>query len=364
MMRIRSGMCWVVMLIATLLLGSCAEKEQPKEVIRPVRYVQIFSTGGTRTRSFSGVAQAGLESKLSFKVPGTIKRVAVKVGDRVNAGDVIAQLDPNDYQLQVQQADAGLANARAQARNAEANYERVRALYEHNNASKTDLDATRAGSESARAGVQSAEKQLELARLQLSYTTLTAPARGAIAQVHVEMNENVNAGKQVVLLTSGTHIEVKVSIPGILISRIREGSTVAVTFDALPDKEHAAKVTEVGVAATGMVTTFPVTVRLDRSSPDIRPGMAAVVAFLFESRDQRERFVVPSVSVAEDRKGRFVYVVEPISGEDGFGVIHRKDVTIGELTSDGLEIFEGLSDGELVVTAGMSRITDGKKVRI
>ena len=92
--------------------------------------------------------------------------------------------------------------------------------------------------------------------------------------------------------------------------------------------------------------------------------MAAVVAFRFESKDPRERFVVPSEAVGEDRKGRFAYVVEPLPGEEGFGAIRRRDVTVGELTSKGLEVFEGLADGDLVVTAGISHIADGKKVRI
>ena len=68
--------------------------------------------------------------------------------------------------------------------------------------------------------------------------------------------------------------------------------------------------------------------------------------------------------MVEDRFGRFVYVVEPTADEKGLGLIHRKSVTVGELTSEGLEIFQGLSDGDLVVTAGVSRIQDGLKVKI
>ena len=139
MTRTRWVSCWISLMMLVLLLSSCGEEQQVREVIRPVRYVQVFSTGGTRTRVFSGVAQAGLESRLSFRVPGTIKGVAVEVGDRVNAGDVIAALDPSDYELQVQQAEAGRANAQAQARNAESNYERVRRLYENENASTDTL---------------------------------------------------------------------------------------------------------------------------------------------------------------------------------------------------------------------------------
>jgi multidrug efflux system membrane fusion protein len=347
------------------LMFSCGKKEEVKqEIIRPVRYMQAYSTGGTRVRTFSGVTQAGLESNLSFRVHGTLHRIAVKVGDEVKPGELLAQLDPSDYELQVQQAEAALTSARAQARNADANYTRIRTLYENNSASKSELDGVRAASESATASVQSAEKQLELARLQLSYTTLEAPNGGDIARVNVEVNENVQAGQPVIMLTSGTQTEVRVSIPEVLIAQIREGEKVQVSCDAVPDKEFRATVLEVGVAATGIGTTFPVTVRFDERPEMIRPGMAANVSFLFESEDERERFIVPSHAVIEDRGGRFVFRVEPIRGEEGFGTIHRTSVTVGDLTAEGLEIFEGLRDGDLVITAGVSRITDGQKVRI
>jgi RND family efflux transporter MFP subunit len=264
----------------------------------------------------------------------------------------------------VQQAEASLSNAEAQARNASANYDRVRQLYENNSASKTDLDAARAGQESASANVEARRKGLELAELQLRYTRLTAPTAGDIARVDVEVNENVGVGQTVVVLTAGSEIEVKVSMPEILISQVVEDDEVQVVFDAIPGRMYLARVTEVGVAATGMVTTFPVTVRLAETDPDVRPGMTAEVSFTFESEDQRERYVVPSVAVGEDREGRFVYVVEPIADQQGYGITRRRRVTVGELTADGLEIFDGLSDGDLVITAGVSLIIDGQKVKI
>ena len=346
------------------LFIKCGKEEQEREIIRPVRYIQVYSTGGSRVRTFTGVAQAGMESRLSFKVPGTIQKVSVLVGDNIKSGQLIAELDASDYQLQVQQAEASLAQARAQARNASSNFERVRTLYESNNISKSNFDAARAANESANAAVRSAEKQLEMAKLRLSYTRLTAPVSGAIASVNVEVNENVQAGQPVVMLTSGSQIEVKLSIPEILISQMKEGGNVTVVFDAIPNKKFAATVLEVGVAATGIGTTFPVTVRLADKDDTLRPGMAATVSLRFESKDERERFIVPSHVVVEDRMGRFVYVVEPSADEQGYGIIQRHAVTICDLTADGIEIFEGLSDGDLVVTAGVSRITEGQKVKI
>jgi len=221
--------------IWVILLPACESEEPVREpLIRPVRTQQVFSTGGTRVRTFSGTAQAGLESRLSFKVAGTVQVLNVKVGDHVKSGDLIAELDPIDYRLQAEETEASLERARADLRNAEAKYARVRALYENRNASRNDLDAARAGAESARAQVHSIQKRLELAGSQLRYTRLTAATDGAIAEVGIEVNENVRAGQTVVLLTSGARPEVKVGVPGILISQVQEGGKVTVTFDSIP----------------------------------------------------------------------------------------------------------------------------------
>ena len=346
-----------------IIFSFCSEaKTEPETIIRPVRYQQVFVTGGSRIRTFSGLSRAGTESRLSFKVPGTVQTVTVEVGDRVRVGDLIAVLSDEDYQLRAQQAEAALDQSQAQSRNANASYERVRGLYENNNASRADLDAARSAYESTSAAVDAAERSLELAHLQLSYCKLTAPYAGSIAEVTIEENENVSAGRVVVLLTSGTRPEVRVGIPESLILLVHEGDIATVSFDALPNKEFQALITEVGVSASGAVTTFPVLVRLVEALPDVRSGMAAEVSFRFESTENRDIIVVPSQAVGEDRNGRFTFVVEP--NEPGFGTVQRRNISVGELTVNGLEVVEGLQDGDLVVTAGMSKIHHDMSVRL
>jgi RND family efflux transporter MFP subunit len=350
-------------LFGALAPWGCTEQAPPEQPLRPVRSQQVFSRGVERIRSFSGTARAGQESRLSFKVAGTVEFLNVKVGDRVRAEQLLARLDPQDYQLRVEDAEASLARIRAEVRNAEANYARLRDLYENDNASLNDLDAARAGFESATAARASGEKKLEQARLQLSYTRLKAPTAGAISQVPVEVNENVQPGQTVAVLTAGARPEVEIGMPEVFISRVREGQPVEVTFDALGDRTFEATVTEVGVASTGLATTFPVTARLDRDEPDVLPGMAAEVHFRFEDEGERRLIEVPAFAVGEDRGGRYVFVVEEI--RDGVGRAVRRDVAVGGLTADGgLEILRGLEDGERVVTAGVSRIQDGREVRL
>ena len=349
--------------IGLILFVACSKNtEPPAEILRPVRYQKVFMTGGERERMFSGISQAGLESRLSFKVSGTIQRIPVNVGDRVNIGQLIAELDDSDYQLQVEQAEASLASATAMERNTGSNYKRVQQLWENRNASRNDLDAARAANESAAAQVRALQKQLELAKSQLSYTKLNAPVAGAIASVDVEVNENVGIGRTIVELSSGAQMEVRVSIPEILIFQIRTGQQVIVKFDALPGQDYSARITEVSVTATGSATTFPVIARLDRAVATLRPGMAAEVIFKFSSQEKSERIVVPSFSVGDDRQGKFVFVVEP-GEEPGQGVVTRKAVVIGDFREEGIEILDGLIDGSLVVTAGISKLVDGQKVK-
>jgi len=350
-------------LFSLSLFVSCQKAEEVSEpVIRPVRYTRISSTGGTRLRTFSGTARAGMESKISFKVEGTLVSLPIKVGDVVRKGQIIAVLDPKDYEIEKQEAEASLARAQAEARNAAANYDRVRQLYENQNASRNDLDAARASAESAEATVRSERTKLDQARLKLGYTRLLAPATGSIASVDVEINENVQAGKTVALFHSGSSIEVEVAIPESLISEIRKDSQVTVTFDALPGKEFSGTVTEVGVGAVQFATTYPVIIRLIGRNSDVLSGMTAEVTFRFKSSDQRKRFLVPPVALGEDREGRFLFIVEPT--DPGYGIVRRKEVTVGELTSGGIEVLSGLEDGDLVVTAGIGSLTDNAKVKL
>ncbi len=350
------------LLLSSFIIFCGSDNKEMKPVIRPVRYIEALATGGSRVRSFTGVAQAGLESNLSFKVAGTIKRIPVKVGDRINSGSLIAELDAESYQLQLQQAKASLEQAQAQQRNATSSYDRIRSLYENNNVSKNDLDQSRSAYESANASVKTLVQSYEMARLHLSYTKLNAPVSGSISRITREVNENVAAGTSIVLLTSGSRTEVTVAIPEVLIALIKEGTTVNVKFDAIPGKEFSAVVREVGVSSGQTVTTFPVTVRLNTQDKNIRPGMAAEVAFRFDYKDGRERILVPPHSVGEDRDGRYVFIVEP--SKEGLGITHKKNVVVGELTSDGLEILSGIIDGDLVVTAGISKISDGQTVKL
>jgi RND family efflux transporter MFP subunit len=354
----------LTLLLAVLLslFVSCEKEEVYEEIIRPVRYKQVFLTGGFKVRILTGTAKADIESNLSFKVQGTIENMNVKVGDRVIFGQVLAQLDPKDYRIRVQEAEAALTQAKSQELNAENNYDRVRKLYENRSASRSELDQARSQFESVSANVDRLESGLELARLQLGYTKLTAPINGVIAEKLTEVNENVKAGQIIYTLSSVGRTEVSVNVPEVLISNIQRGDKVSLKFDAIRDKEFLGTVNEVGISTGSFSTTYPVTIKIDNPTPEIRPGMSANVQFTFEQEGSPTTILVPPSSVGEDEQGRYVFIA--LHKGEGDGEVKKQYVEVGELTSEGLEVLNGLSDGELIVTAGISKINDGQKVKL
>ena len=358
------GVKLTVLCLALLSLYGCKGKEQESEPDRPrlVRVERVSPTGGVQQRTFVGVAKAGAESKLSFKIAGTVSELRIKVGDQVAKGAHIATLEGTDYGLQVQEAKASLEQATAQERNARAQYERVKALYAANNASQQDLDSARTAYESARAGVGAVQKRVELAQTRAGYTRLDAPVAGKIAKVGVEKGENVQPGMVVAVLNSGTRAEVEIAVPELLIDKVKEGRRANVTFDAIKDTTFPATVTEVGVASGGAMTTFPVTVRLDTEDKRVRSGMAAEVAVSVGDADEKPRLLVRPKAIGEDREGRFAFVAVPTS--EGLGRVERKRVRVGEIGSAGLEITSGLTAGDLLVTAGIPFLKEGQTVRL
>ena len=354
----------ICIVVSALMLGlsGCQSAPEPGPVgPRTVRAEVFHRETGARTRTFSGVVRAGIESQLSFKVPGTIEAVAVRVGDTVDAGTLVARLDDTDYRIQVEDARAALARQEASARNARTTFLRTESLYENDNASLADLEAARAADESARAAVRSAEQVLERAERQLEYTELRTPIAGAISDVQADEGENVQAGLPIALLTAGERPEVEVDVPEMMIADVREGQPVRARIEAVGNRVFEATVTEVGVAALRGASAFTVRARLAAASERILPGMAAEVDFTIDRRD-RDVLVVPPSAVAEDVDGRHVFVVR--EGEDGTLRVERADVAVGELTARGLEILDGIADGAMVVTAGVDRLVDGERVRL
>lgn len=350
------------LIILWIGLFSCkGEQQAQKEIIRPVQYEKVVPGGGVKTRVFNGTAKSGTETRLSFKVNGNISQLNVKVGEEVSANSLIATLDDADFKLQYEQSDAAVKNADAQEKNAKSTFERIRSLYENGNASLSEYQTAKAQFESAKAYESSAKKARKLSKAQLSYCNLFSPVKGKIATVDAEVNENIKAGQQIVLINSAGDLEVNLGVPESFISKIAVQDEVTVKFSAIPGKQYKAVVSEVSFAINRQSATYPVVIKLVGDARDVRPGMAANVNFQFSGNNDEDRLILPAKAVGEDQEGNFVFVLE--QNEEHY-LAKRRSVQVGNLTIDGFEILDGLEEGEFVATAGLQTLLDGMKVRL
>lgn len=360
----KTGAFCTLILVASLL-GACSESDDAMtERLRPVRIFSVSDESVLRDRSFSGTSKSSRESRLSFKVSGTIIDLPVQIGQRLQAGALIAEIDPASYLLQAQQAQASLIEAQANDRRAAANYERTKGLYANDNASLNDLESARAQAESARAVVASAQKALEIARLNVSYTKLVADIECSIAALDVEVNENVSAGQQVAAVSCGSEFDVRLDLPESLIGSIDESTPVTIRFGAIPDEPFTGVITEIAVALSPGSAAFPVVIRINESHSALRSGLAAEVTFQFGSAsEQGSGLILPVSAVINNPQGAFIFVAEPTE-TPGEAIVRRRAVSLGELSQSGIEIVDGVQIGDRVVTAGLSVIRDGQRVLI
>ncbi len=353
----------ITLIAISVILTACGEPDAPfQERLRPVRYITVSDDSVFRDRSFSGTSKSTRESRLSFKVSGTVMSVPVQIGQRLSKGDLIAEIDPASYVLQAQQAQASLVEAQANDRRAATNYERTKGLYANDSASLNDLDAARAQAESSGAVVASAGKALEIARLNVSYTKLTADSDCSIASLDIEVNENASVGQQVAAVSCGDRFEVTLDLPESLIGLVDESTPVSVTFNSIPDRTFDGDITEISVASASGSAGFPVVIEIAGDHSSLRSGLAANVIFQFDSAAASGNgVVIPVTAVINDPEGTFVFIAKA-DGASGEATIERRAVSVGELSQYGIEIVDGLKLRDRVVTAGVSVIRDGQRV--
>jgi RND family efflux transporter MFP subunit len=382
----------ILIFFSLIITASCSKKEEKsEEIIRPIKFGKIVKSAGDDSYTFSGTAQANNETNLSFRVSGTLRTVQVKLGDRVKKGQIIATIDPSDYNISLDQAiakekgaEAGLISAETQIKSAESqliasksNYQRIENLYENNSvplseyeqakanfeAASSQYEATKAQYEASSTEVTASEKQKESARNQVNYTRLEAPFDGVISEVNVEENETVASGNPVAIISTEAEPQVNLGVPEVFINKIFKGQEVKIQFSVLSGKSFNGIVDEVSFAA-GSSPTYPVNVRIIKPSDEIRPGMAANVTFDFSSKKSKsvERLIAPVKAVGEGNDGNFVFVLE--ANNDGIYIAKKRNIKIGDLLSTGFEITDGLEEGELVATAGLKSLLDGMKIKL
>lgn len=344
----------LLLIFCLLPLAGCnREPEKTEDPLRPVRFITISLPESGLTKTFPGVVDAKQKADLSFRLSGKLNEMLVDEGDRVAPEQKLAQLDQTDFVIRLNDHKASYELAKA-------DYDRAVKLVDTGAIARADVDALKAKATSALALYESAQQEL-------GYTTLKAPFSGRIATRYVDNFEEVAASQVVFLLQDLSSLLIEVEMPESVITQARDQShrqslSYSASFPSLPNQSFPLTVDAFSSQASDSSQTYTVTFIMDMPDQQlIWSGMSAHVA-IHQMASDSAPLKVPSNTVMEDNRGRYVYLVERLA--DGSGIIHRREVIVGELTDQGIEIISGLAIGERLVTAGMSQMTDGKKVRL
>ncbi len=358
--------------LVTLIIGYCLvffaacsdkKKSSQEPAPRPVRYGVITLVGGNQLKTFSGTTRSASETNLSFRSSGIVQTLKVKVGESVARGKVLATIDNRDALLNYDKTQATLQSAETQKNTALSSLKRIKKLFKNNNVALADYEKAKSSYASAVSNYETTLKTLRLQERQLNYTKLIAPQAGIITRVTISSGEFVQAGSPAIILNSGKEMEISVGIPERYISLIKENDNVSLNFSAIKEQSFYASVSEVSFSKETQAGVYPVVIKVIEPVSEIRPGMSASVQFNFQDKTNSDMILAPLASIGSDPQGSFTFMLVPSENPEVYSV-KKTAVTTGKLSSDGFEILSGVSDGDIVATAGLKSLYDGMNVKL
>lgn len=402
----------LLLLVASACLG-CSEEGAEQQIIRPVRALQIGDAPAFTGRTFPGTTAAVNAVDLSFRVSGPLVAFpGNELGKRVKKGDLLAQIDPRDFEIQRRDAQAALEKARseldamrkarpeeieqmkaevdraiASAEYAKAEYDRNAILVQTKAVTPSELELSQAKLKLAEAEVVQAKEALRIgeegarpedirgkqsqidslaaavqkAQDALQDAKLLAPFDGSISAAYVDNFEVVQAKQPVVRMVNASELEVKVDVPENLIALASRVTEAVVTFPAFPGVEVSARLTEIGAEPAATTRTYPVKVRFTPPAGlDVRAGMTANVRARGEDAIEPASpgHVLPATAVFDRQDKRLVWIYDAKAQ-----VVRARPVTVLGTTPFGVNV-TGVEPGEWVVTAGVHYLEENQPVRL
>lgn len=301
------------------------------------------------SREFPGIVRAAQRVTMAFQVPGRLIEFPVKEGQQVTEGDQLGLLDESDYR-------SNLAAAQADLSRTEANFNRAKELVEKNYVSQAEYDSIEASYNIALSNVSKARKAL-------NDTRLVAPFDGVVARTFVQNFEEVQAKEPVLSLQNNNELEVTVSVPESLVVRRNEGDQIRLegAFEGIPGKTFPLTVKEFSTVASEDTQTFEYVLSIEQTEGyNLLPGMTAIVMAekTAAASDAEGPITIPLSALAANQDDRAsVWLVGPDNR------VSQHPVVTGELTGNSdITIVSGLNVGDTLVTAGVSKMSEGLEV--
>jgi RND family efflux transporter MFP subunit len=343
MIKIKLSLVFISVGAVFFLTTGCGGKaENSVAKLRYVKVVQPENGVAGATTEFNGVVQEGQIAAVAFRVGGPVTAILAEEGDYVQKGDLLAAIDPRDYQVHV-------SVAQAQYQQAKGEYERFSQLY---NDDKLPANTY----EKLKLAYKAAESNYENAKNALSDTKLTAPMSGYVFKRFINKHETIGPGMPAFTVLNMNDLEVVFGVPESMVAKLSSSVTAKVFV-----LEHNIDAIVKSVAGkSGDNNLYEV--RLGIKNPDaksIRPGMSARIVVNGENVGNTA-LVIPVESLFYKQGAAYVWVFNELQG-----VVQMRGVTIGQLTTTGqVQIVEGLKGSDKVVCAGTHSLHDNQPVRI
>ena len=348
------------LLCIAVVLTACKEEAEIVKIIRPIDTITIGEQAAEQIGKYSGIVAAVESSGLSFQIRGQVESVVVDIGDSVKKGQVLAALDPEPYQLNVNAAEAELATARDNIAKTKAEYERQKRLFEQGAGAENRMEVTEFDYKSAVSAVEVQTAKLDLANRNLRNTKLPSPYDGVIAWRSVEANEEVPAGRKILEINAAGKMEVQLAIPETSVHRLNIDDPVKITFPTLPEDPATGRISYIGGAAV-QANAFPVKVELISPNEQVKPGMTAEASLMLEDETPMPGFLIPAPALlpaAEANRG-FVFVFDSDTS-----TVRKTAVHTGGSGQNKVIVNEGLAAGDIIAVAGVSFLADGMEVTL
>jgi RND family efflux transporter MFP subunit len=344
-----------LLIAVTISMAAC--KDHPKKVeTRPVRVTSIQHTLSGDTVSLVGHIQAKDQANLSFRIGGRLRERNVTVGDLVAPGQIVARIESQDYLNALRSAEADLASAQAVLANAQGTERRQSELLSKGFATRVQYDQAEQQLKTARASVESAQAKLQNARDNLAYTDLKSDVAGSVTAKGAEPGEVVAAGRMVLQVARQGGRDAVFNVPSQFIRQSPKDPEVTVALSDEPAVVASGHVREVAPQADAATGTYVVKIALDNPPDAMRLGATVVGQVKIQSEPVIQ---IPGPALTQSEGKPAVWVVDPEKK-----TVSLRPVIIGRFNTSSVVVSDGLSDRDIVVTAGVQALRPGQAVSL
>lgn len=357
-MRILSNVLFILALVG------CSEPDTiQQEAVRPIAWTTATTSALEQSRTISGIVAPVETANLSFEVQGKVRDVKVSLGSEVKKGQILALLDKRSFNLAIQSSQAEVEKAKASLAEAKNEYYRHEEMIKRNLISQSEFDNAKAVYESSKSTVDVTVAKLEIAQKDLQDSVLKAPYDGTITKRFIEPSQQIASGNLAFEIEGKHGFEVQILVPETLIKEIKQDALIPVSIPTLSAELFKAQISEVGTRAES-ANAFPVTIALLEENVQMRAGMTAEVEFIYSALGRTgyagSTVLIPmSALLAELDQKVSVFVYDKQAQ-----VVRKRLVQTENIINNQVFISTGLTDGEIIATAGVAFLRDGQRVTL